>query len=101
MFNQTAVQTAIREFGFDGWLLCDFRNSNLLAKRILDMDEQAILSRRWYYFIPAKGEPKKLVHRIEAGALDHLPGSKRVYLRWQELEDGIKEILTGGKNVAM
>ena len=58
-------------------------------------------SRRWFYFIPAEGEPRKLVHRIEKGALDHLPGSKAVYLRWQELEAGVGALVQGAKRIAM
>ena len=84
MFDLAAVQAAIREFGFDGWLLYDFRGSNILAQRVADLSEKK-LSRRWFYFIPAAGEPKKLVHAIEPAALDHLPGTaKTVYRRWQD-----------------
>ena len=67
MLDVTAIQAAIREFGFDGWLLYDFRGSNILARRILQISPQAMGSRRFFYFIPAKGEPQKLVHRIESG----------------------------------
>src|SRR5437899_11887353 len=93
MFDLLAVQAALREFQFDAWLLCDFRGSNLLARRILDLADRPLMSRRFFYCIPAKGEPHKLVHRIETGALDHLPGSKTVYLRWQELEAGLAAVL--------
>src|SRR5580765_4251798 len=101
MFNLSAVQDAIRQFGFDGWLLYDFRGLNLLAQRIVCFGPDAHYSRRWFYFVPAKGEPKKLVHRIEPGSLDALPGSKQIYLRWQELEEGVKGLLQGAKKVAM
>src|SRR5579862_2219820 len=86
MFDLASVQAAIREFQFDAWLLCDFRGSNLLARRILDLADRPLMTRRFFYVVPALGEPHKLVHRIEPGALDHLPGGKTVYLRWQELE---------------
>lgn len=101
MFDLAAVQAAIREFGFDGWLLYDFRGSNILAQRVADLTEKK-LSRRWFYFIPATGEPKKLVHAIEPAALDHLPGAaKTVYRRWQDLETGVGELVIGAKKVAM
>lgn len=100
-FDLSAVQLALREFGFDGWLLCDFRGSNPLARRILNIDAQAHATRRFFYFIPAADEPIKLVHRIESGVLDHLPGEKRVYLRWRELEDGVAALVQGSRNVAM
>jgi Xaa-Pro aminopeptidase len=96
-----AIQSAIQELGFDGWLLYDFRGLNVLARRVLGMDAGAMLSRRWFYFIPARGEPRKLVHRIEPRALDAYPGSHTVYLRWQELEAGVAGLVKGTKRVAM
>jgi Xaa-Pro aminopeptidase len=101
MFDLSAVQASIRNLGFDGWLLYDFRGLNILARRVLNISNDAILSRRWFYFIPAQGEPRKLVHRIEPGALDHLPGDKRIYLRWQELEAGVEALVSGSRRVAM
>jgi Xaa-Pro aminopeptidase len=101
MFDLPAVQTAIREQRFDGWLLYDFRGLNILARRILGLGDEAMLSRRWFYFIPAQGEPRKLVHRIESHALDTYPGSKQVYLRWQELEAGVATLVTGARTIAM
>lgn len=101
MTDVHAIQAAIRDQGLDGWLLYDFRGQNVLAKRIADLPAEKMLSRRWLYFIPAKGEPKKLVHRIEPAALDHLPGTATKYSRWQELEAGIGQLLSGAKRVAM
>jgi len=101
VFDLDAVQAALRESGFDGWLLYDFRGSNILAQRVVDLSEKK-LSRRWFYYVPAQGEPKKLVHAIEPAALDHLPGSaKTVYRRWQDLETGVGELVIGAKKVAM
>lgn len=101
MFDLQAIQTAIREFGFDGWLLYDFRGINVLALRVLGIPDAEAKSRRFFYFIPAEGEPRKLVHRIESGALDHLPGQKEIYLAWQELEAGVQKLLAGSKKIAM
>lgn len=101
MFDLQAVQAALRDQEFDAWLLYDFRGLNMLARRIAGLRPDQITSRRWFYLVPAQGEPQKLVHRIESGALDHLPGSKRVYLRWQELEAGVGALVQGKKRVAM
>ena len=101
MFDIACIQAAIREDGLDGWLLYDFRGLNVLARRILEMPAEQMLSRRWFYFIPAHGEPRKLAHRIEQASLDHVPGSKRIYLRWQELEAGVQTLVQGAKRVAM
>ena len=100
MFDLSAVQTAIRAAGLDGWLLYDFRGLNILAQRVAGVADK--LSRRWFYFVPATGEPKKLVHAIEPTSLDHLPGSKKiVYRRWQELEAGVGQLVSGAKRIAM
>jgi len=101
MFDLSKIQSALRQFNLDGWLIYDFRGSNLLARRIVDLRDDQMGSRRWFYFIPATGEPRRLVHRIETAALDHLPGSKTVYLKWQELEAGVAGLLAGAKRVAM
>jgi len=101
MFDLAAVQTALREQQLDGWLLYDFRGLNVLARRVLGFGTDALLSRRWFYFVPARGEPRKLVHRIESQALDAYPGSRQIYLRWQELEAGVGQLLAGARRVAM
>jgi Xaa-Pro aminopeptidase len=101
MFDLPAVQSALREFGFDAWLLADFRGSNVLARRTVKIADDLHTTRRWFYCVPAGGPPRKLVHRIESGVLDHLPGEKIVYLTWQELEQGVAAILGGAKSVAM
>jgi len=101
MADISAIQSAVRQQGIDGWLLYDFRGQNGLAKRIADIPDEKFLSRRWYYYIPASGEPRKLVHKIEPHALDHLPGSATRYSRWQELEAGIGQLVNGAKRGAM
>jgi Xaa-Pro aminopeptidase len=100
VFDLSAVQAAVRDAGLDGWLLYDFRGQNVLAQRVVGVAEKK-LSRRWFYFVPASGEPKKLAHAIEPASLDHLPGSKTTYRRWQELEAGVGALLGGVKKVAM
>src|SRR5438270_4490645 len=101
MFDLASVQSALRQLGFDGWLLYDFRGLNVLARRVLGLASDAMLSRRWFYFVPAQGEPRKLVHRIEPHALDLVPGVALTYLRWQELEAGVAGLVTGSRRVAM
>ena len=101
MFDLAAIQSALRNSQLDAWLLYDFRGSNILARRVLQFPNGVAGSRRWVYFIPADGVPRKLVHRIESGALDHLPGEKLVYLRWQEFEAGVAGLVSGRSRVAM
>jgi Xaa-Pro aminopeptidase len=101
MFDLGAIQAALGQLGINGWLLYDFRGLNVLARRVVGLDCKGMLSRRWLYYIPQHGEPRKLVHRIEPHSLDHLPGSARTYLRWQELEAGVQELVRGEGRVAM
>lgn len=101
MFDLSAVRRSLAEFGLDGWLLYDFRGSNVLARRVLGLEGRPVGSRRFFYFIPATGEPRKLVHRIEAGALDDLPGEKSIYLPWQQLEAGVATLVQGCRRIAM
>jgi Xaa-Pro aminopeptidase len=101
MFDLNAVQSSLRDLGMDGWLLYDFRGINVLARRVLGLPSDAMLSRRWFYFVPARGEPRKLVHRIEPKALDFVPGARQTYLLWQELESGVAALVAGSRRVAM
>lgn len=99
--NLDALQAAIGEAGVDGWLFYDHHHRDPIAAHILGLDEKAHITRRWYYFVPASGEPRKLVHRIEQGRLDDLPGSKGLYSSWQELHSGLKAMLAGRRRIAV
>ena len=99
--NLEAIQAAIREAGFDGWLFYDHHHRDPIAAGILGLDPKAHITRRWYYFIPAQGEPRKLVHRIEQGRLDTVPGAKGLYSSWQELAEGLEAMLFDARTVAM
>jgi Xaa-Pro aminopeptidase len=96
-----AIQAALREAGHDGWLFYDHHHRDPIAARILGLDEKAHITRRWYYFVPAVGEPRKLVHRVERGRLDSLPGARAEYSSWQELAAGLEAMLFDSHIVAM
>lgn len=95
------IQAALKEAGLPAWLFYGFHHVDPIALRILQFGEGYHATRRWFYWVPAEGQPRKLVHRIESGMLDHLPGEKTVYLRWQELSQGIQTLLRGCSRVAM
>ena len=99
--NLEAIQSALREAGCDGWLFYDHHHRDPIAAHVLGLDEHAHVTRRWYYFIPAAGDPRKLVHRIEQGRLDSLPGGKSRYSSWQELAAGLQTLLAGAQRLAM
>jgi Xaa-Pro dipeptidase len=96
-----AVQRALAEAGLDGWLLYDFRGSNPIARSVIGFDPKQIATRRWFYFIPASGEPVAIQHAIEPAALRGAPGRSVVYRSWRELEALLKQTLSGRKRVAM
>lgn len=96
-----AIQAALQEEKIGGWLFYQFHGNDPLAHNILGLADSHFVSRRWFYFVPAEGEPVKLVHRIEMEALDALPGRKVVYVGWRELGEKLQEILQGVVSVAM
>jgi Xaa-Pro aminopeptidase len=96
------IQRALAADRLDGWLLYDFHGSNPIAAQLAGLTGGVhMTTRRWYYLIPATGEPRALVHAIEKGNLDHLPGTKVVYAGRQQLETGLRQLLTGVGRVAM
>jgi Xaa-Pro aminopeptidase len=98
-----AVQAALKADGLDGWLLYDFRGLNPIAADVTAVGRQGghLATRRWYYLIPATGEPRGLVHKIERNSLAHLPGSTTQYAGRDQLESGLRALLSGVRRVAM
>lgn len=97
-----AVQRALRADGLDAWLLYDFQGFNPVSYRLAEMGGAGHLAtRRWFYLIPASGEPRALVHAIERHNLDHLPGSKTVYAGHEQLHAGLAQLAAGVRRVAM
>lgn len=94
-----SVQSALRELGVDGWLFIDFRGRDFFAKEVLGLT--GFKSRRWAYLIPAWGEPRKILHRIEPRNLEHLPGTVAWYSTWREWERELAGLLRGSRSVAM
>jgi Xaa-Pro aminopeptidase len=98
----TAVQRALQADRLDGWLLYDFHGSNPIAQRLMGLDAgEHMTTRRWFFLIPASGQPRALVHAIERHNLDALPGTKIVYAGRGQLDDGLTRLLQGVGRVAM
>jgi Xaa-Pro aminopeptidase len=87
------IQRALKDAGLDGWLFYDFRQSDPLAYRILKLDPKQFSTRRWFYFVPAEGEPTRINHAIEQGKLDRLPGRKLIYSSWPLLHEHLRGVL--------
>ncbi len=101
MADIARIQEELRRAGLDGWLLYDFHNRDPIAYRVLGLDFGRFTSRRWFYWIPAEGEPVRVVSKVEPTRLDELPGRKLPYLSWRELRDRLAEALGGARRVAM
>ncbi|HYM10558.1 MAG TPA: Xaa-Pro peptidase family protein [Bryobacterales bacterium] len=99
--NLAEIQSELRAQRLDGWLFFDHHQRDPIAYRVLGFAPKQHVTRRWYYLLPAEGAPVKLVHRIESGMLDALPGERRVYSGWRELRGALGEILKGKKRLAM
>jgi len=99
---QTAsIQAALRTAKLDGWLFFDHHRRDPLAYRILGLPDELQPTRRWYYFVPTEGEPRKLVHRIESGSLDTVPGTKDSYSSWADQQQKLQSLMNGAKRIAM
>jgi Xaa-Pro aminopeptidase len=95
------IQTALREEKLDGWLFFDHHQRDPLGYRVLQFTPGSMVTRRWYYFVPASGEPRGLAHKIEPETLRELPGEITLYASWQELQDGLRGIIGSARRLAM
>ncbi len=99
--NTEQIQSALRQSNVDGWLFFDHHRRDPVAYRILGIPDSVQPTRRWYYFIPANGQPRKLVHRIESTSLDSLPGSKEQYSSWADQQAKLSRLLGDSSRIAM
>lgn len=95
------IQEALRQAGAECWLFYDHHHRDPIAYRVLGLSETMMVTRRWFYVIPAHGEPARLVHRIESHHLDPLPGSKSEYSSWEELHTNLRNMLAPYKKIVM
>jgi Xaa-Pro aminopeptidase len=95
------IQAALAERGIDAWLFCDHHRRDPIAYRILGLPPELHVTRRWYYLLPACGEPRKLNHRVEPRHLCTLPGEQRHYGSWTEMWEELRRMLGSVKRVAM
>src|SRR6266581_3010333 len=95
------IQQALRDEKLDGWLFYDFRKSNPVAYQVLSLPFDAFYTRRWFYFIPAQGNPTALVSAVEAHVLGELPGNRVIFRTWQDIQTHLQSILLAGTRIAM
>jgi len=95
------AQKHLQQKHLDGWLLYDFHRNNDLAHRFLEISSKKMTTRRFFYWIPAQGDPVRLVHAIESEVLDGWPGKKEMFSSWQSLEEKLGTLLKGKRKIAM
>ena len=98
-FDLSAVQGILSIQQLDGWLLYDYRGLNPIALELIE--PRGAPSRRWFYLIPARGQPLALIHRVDAASFEHVPGRKAVYATYGDLERGLTSMLRGKRRIAM
>ncbi|HTI14347.1 MAG TPA: M24 family metallopeptidase [Dictyobacter sp.] len=101
MVNIERIQQVLVEAHVDGWLFYDFRKSNPIAYQVLQLPEEAMYTRRWFYFVPAQGEPVAIVSAVESHVLQSLPGTQLAFRTWQEMYTHLKTFITPGIKLAM
>ncbi|MFL5626155.1 MAG: M24 family metallopeptidase, partial [Ktedonobacteraceae bacterium] len=66
-----------------------------------DLPTDDMYTRRWFYFIPTHGTPGAIISAVESHVLHSLPGERRVFRTWQEMQAHLKELLRPGTRIAM
>ena len=95
------IQQALREEGINGWLFYDFRKSNSLAYEVLGLAQDEMYTRRWFYLVPAQGQPVALISAVEPHILQSLPGQRLIFRTWKELQQHLQALLHQGDRIAM
>src|SRR6266550_4076835 len=95
-----ALQSALDNAGVDGWLIYDFHGLNPVAVGMLELP--GMTTRRFFVYIPRKGQPVAITHAIEQGPWVNWPSKwrKEKYSSWRTLESLLGELVKG-KRVAM
>ena len=96
----TEIQRELAALEVDAWLLYDFRGINPIAQNVAGLSGVNI-TRRWFCLVPAHGEPRWLVHRIETSNFANVQGQVALYASWEELNGAIQTLLADVKTVAM
>lgn len=85
--NINRIQSLIaQKAGLAGWLFCNFAHRDTLTDSLLSLNGETVSTRKWFYIIPASGDPYKIVHAIETDILTSLPGSTFIYASQRELQ---------------
>ena len=93
------AQSYMQANAIDGWLLYDFRGSNPVFWRMLQIQHPT--SRRNYVWIPAKGDAFVFAHTVDKLEFSDADLPLKTYTSWQEMGVRLREIMEGCSRVAM
>lgn len=99
--NLERIQQLLQAEKLAGWLFYDFRKSNPVAYQVLGLPATDHYTRRWFYFVPAEGTPVALISAVESHVLRALPGERKTFRTWQEMQSLLKDLLQPGMRIAM
>ena len=92
------IQKELKDANLDGWLLYDFRARNTVSGKLTGLGN---LTRRYFVYVPASGEPHAVTHKIEAGPWAEWTLPRTEYSAWRELDTALRQVLGNAKRVAM
>lgn len=92
------IQKELQTAGLDGWLLYDFRARNTVSGKLTGLGN---LTRRYFVYVPAQGEPHAITHKIEAGPWADWTLPRTEYSAWRELDAALRKVVGSARQVAM
>lgn len=100
MFDIERSRNAIREEGLSGWLFYNVFHRDQIADLVLDVPSDRMNTRPWICVVSLDRPPIKIVHRIEASVLQHLPGETILYSSREEFARAVSRALPATGSVA-
>jgi Xaa-Pro aminopeptidase len=94
----TAIQSALRSQGFDGWLVYDFRGSNPILPLLIP--GKRFSTRRVYLWVPREGQAALLLHTIDLVTYRDVKLPVIEYRSWQQMQEILRKLLSG-RRIAM
>ncbi len=100
MLDQDKARDSLRQGGFSAWLLCNVFHRDEIADQVLSVEPEKKNTRPWVCLLYPDRPPLKIVHRIEASILEHVPGETLPYYTREEFRSALRGALPGSGRVA-
>ncbi len=89
MLDIEGMLNAIRGENLSGWLFYNIWHRDEIADALLEVPRSRSNSRPWVCLLCPGHPAVRIVHRIEASILDHIPGEKILYYTRQEFLEAL------------